>query len=70
MPPKKKPAHPGLESVDPFGAMVVVVSTIISLAWFLHDTPIQHIVAAVLGFYGVLALVAAMACRKGKVSQS
>jgi len=68
--PKRAPAHPGLASIDPFGAIVVIVSTIVPIAYFFHDTPVQYIVAAVLAFYAIVALVIAVMCRKGKVSIS
>lgn len=68
--PKSGPAHPGLSSIDPFGALVVICCTIIFAAWLFHDTPVQHVVAAVVAFYAVFALAVAIVCRNGKVSQS
>ena len=68
--PKRGPAHPGLNSIDPFGALVVICCTIIFAAWLFHDTPVQHVVAAVVAFYAVFALAVAIVCRNGKVSQS
>ena len=68
--PKRGPAHPGLSSIDPFGALVVICCTIIFAAWLFHDTPVQHVVAAVVAFYAVFALAVAIVCRNSKVSQS
>ena len=68
--PKRGPAHPGLSSIDPFGALVVICCTIIFAAWLFHDTPVQHVVAAVVAFYAVFALAVAILCRNSKVSQS
>ena len=68
--PQKSPAHPGLASIDPLGAGMLVVCTIVSLAFFFHDTPLEYVVAATLAFYAVVALVIAITCRKKKVSTS
>lgn len=68
--PKKTPPHPGLASIDPVGAMMLVVCTIICVAFFFHDTPIQYVVLAVLAFYGVIAVAIEITCRKHKISKS
>jgi len=50
--------------------LVVICCTIIFAAWLFHDTPVQHVVAAVVAFYAVFALAVAIVCRNSKVSQS
>ena len=68
--PAKAPAHPGLASIDPLGAIIMIVSTIIFAAWVFHDTPIQTVVMYTLAVYMVMALLVAMMCKRGKVSTS
>ena len=50
---------------------MLVVCTIIVVAWFFHDTPIQYVVLPVMAFYGVVALVIQIACgSRQKIAKS
>ena len=74
MPPKgrdRRPAHSGLSSIDPLGAMILFVCIIIVAAYILPDVHIQKIFVGVSAFYAVSALVIGIACPgRGKISTS